>query len=415
MTSLLSVASIKYALRQIAADQVDVIHGMASIRGLDETSLTPNDYKRLIIEEAEASVAADGGEHVEAQRVYAARLREIADAIPIEKEMLTARDYATALHVQHRAGRDRRAQHTPHRAAVRRADLPPVGRLRRRQLQPGARRLHRAGKRLVDLGVSAWYTVTTHPYLTSKVTMNKQPIAVCYGMGVDSTAVLIGLAQRGIRPDLITFADTGGEKPETYLYAPIIRQWLRDVDFPQFELCRYIPPIAPYKSLYGNCIKNETIPSIAFGRKSCSLKWKRDAQEPLRRRLPANVQAWAEGKKVTKIIGFDATEKRRTYAGVGAEIDEYDYWYPLQDWGWDRERCEREIANAGLPVPVKSACFFCPSMKKHEITELREQHPDLYQLALDMEDGYRTGKHWRGEAASTVGLGRNFAWCDAAC
>ena len=35
---------------------------------------------------------------------------------------------------------------------------------------------------------------------------------VAYGLGVDSTAMLIGLAQRGIRPDLILFADVGGEK-----------------------------------------------------------------------------------------------------------------------------------------------------------------------------------------------------------
>jgi hypothetical protein len=242
----------------------------------------------------------------------------------------------------------------------------------------------------------------------------KQPLCVCYGMGVDSTAMLIGMEQRGIRPDLITFADTGGEKPETYLYAPIFRQWCRDVDFPQFELCRYVPPIAPYDSLYGNCIKNETIPSLAFGRKSCSLKWKRDAQEPLRRRLPQNVQAWSNGMKVSKAIGFDASprEQKRTYAGVGMEANEYDYWYPLQDWGWDREKCKRVIADAGLPVPVKSACFFCPAMKKHEIVELQEQHPDLYELALTMEDGYRTGKHWRGADASTKGLGRNFAWAD---
>jgi hypothetical protein len=46
---------------------------------------------------------------------------------------------------------------------------------------------------------------------------------VAYGMGVDSTAMLIGLEQRGIRPDLILFADTGSEKPDTYLYAPIFR------------------------------------------------------------------------------------------------------------------------------------------------------------------------------------------------
>ena len=42
------------------------------------------------------------------------------------------------------------------------------------------------------------------------------PLVVAYGLGVDSTAMLVEFAHRGIRPDLILFADTGGEKPETY-------------------------------------------------------------------------------------------------------------------------------------------------------------------------------------------------------
>ena len=41
-------------------------------------------------------------------------------------------------------------------------------------------------------------------------------VVVCYGGGVDSTAMLIAMRDQGIRPDLITFADTGAEKPETY-------------------------------------------------------------------------------------------------------------------------------------------------------------------------------------------------------
>ncbi len=243
----------------------------------------------------------------------------------------------------------------------------------------------------------------------------KQPLCVCLGMGVDSVAVLVELQRRSIRPDLITFADVGSEKPQTYLYVPILRQWCRDVDFPQFVVCRYVPKRANYTTIYGNCWENETIPSLAFGRKSCSLKWKRDAQEPLRRRLPACVQAWSAGMKVTKIIGFDASEERRTYAGVGQELDEYDYWYPLQDWGWDRKRCQTEIANAGLPVPVKSACFICPAMKKPEIVELYRQCPEQYTAALALEERYRNGKHWRGEKASTVGLGRRFVWSSVEC
>jgi hypothetical protein len=43
-------------------------------------------------------------------------------------------------------------------------------------------------------------------------------LVIAYGLGINSTAMLVEFAQRGIRPDRILFADTSGEKPETYAY-----------------------------------------------------------------------------------------------------------------------------------------------------------------------------------------------------
>jgi len=237
----------------------------------------------------------------------------------------------------------------------------------------------------------------------------RQPLVVAYGLGVDSTAMLIGLKHRGIRPDLILFADTGGEKPDTYLYAPIFQQWLRDAGFPRFEVVRYVPRFAPYDTLYGNCWQNETLPSLAFGRKSCSIKWKREPQDRyVGRWIPAR-EAWDAGLKVRKLIGFEVGEEYRRYGDRGDDPD-YDYWYPLMDWGWDRETCQRVIADEGLPVPVKSACFFCPASKKPELVQLSSGSPDLYAQSLTLEDRYRAGKHYRGEDGSTRGLGRRFSW-----
>lgn len=54
------------------------------------------------------------------------------------------------------------------------------------------------------------------------------PLVVSYGMGVDSTALLVGLAARGIRPDAILFADTGAERPETYAYLAPFNRWLEE-------------------------------------------------------------------------------------------------------------------------------------------------------------------------------------------
>lgn len=42
------------------------------------------------------------------------------------------------------------------------------------------------------------------------------PCIVCYGGGVDSTAMLTAMKREGVTPDLILFADTGGEKPSTH-------------------------------------------------------------------------------------------------------------------------------------------------------------------------------------------------------
>src|ERR1041384_2544583 len=105
------------------------------------------------------------------------------------------------------------------------------------------------------------------------------PLVVAYGLGVNSTAMLIEFARRRIRPDLILFADTGGEKPETYQYLEVIRPFLRHVGFPDVIVVRYQPKTAPYVTLEEQCLHTGTLPSLAYGGKSCSLKWKRSCQD----------------------------------------------------------------------------------------------------------------------------------------
>ena len=66
------------------------------------------------------------------------------------------------------------------------------------------------------------------------------PIALSYGMGVDSTAVLVGWWRRGIRPHWIGHAQVGNEWPETYAYRPIMDAWLADVGFPTITDVQYV-------------------------------------------------------------------------------------------------------------------------------------------------------------------------------
>lgn len=200
------------------------------------------------------------------------------------------------------------------------------------------------------------------------------PLVVSYGAGVDSTAMLVGFVARGIRPDLILFADTGAEKEETYTYLPIMNAYLKRNGFPEIVTVTYKPKDfknwPPYASLEENCLTNGTLPSMAFGFGSCSLKWKVQPQDKYVKAWAPARECWAHGGKVRKAIGYDSGEGSRCTYAKAKEDPRFEYIYPLIEWAWKREECEKQIARAGLPVPPKSSCFFCPSMRPCEVAAL---------------------------------------------
>lgn len=214
----------------------------------------------------------------------------------------------------------------------------------------------------------------------------RSPLVVAYGLGVDSTAMLVGYHQRGIRPDMILFSDVGSEREATYAYLPTINAWLRSVGFPEVTVVRYqaknFKHWPPYATLEENILTNVSLPAIAYGGHSCSAKWKISAQDLfLGAWIPAR-HAWNAGLPVLRAVGFEDSphEHKRahrcsTFAVQDLDAEKYRAIFPLQDWKWDRARCIAEIKAAGLPVPSKSSCYFCTAMKPWEVDELtREKH-----------------------------------------
>lgn len=200
------------------------------------------------------------------------------------------------------------------------------------------------------------------------------PVLAAWGAGVDSTAMLIELVERGERVDAVLFADTGSENPLTYAFIPIFSVWLAAHGV-AVHVVRYEPKnfkhYPPYRTLEENCLTNGTLPSKAFGFGSCSQKWKAAPQDKWTASWEPARQAWAEGRKVIKLIGYDCSPAdQRRYAeaeGYTESNARYHYRYPLREWGWKREDCTARIARAGLPVPPKSSCFFCPATKPAEL------------------------------------------------
>lgn len=231
---------------------------------------------------------------------------------------------------------------------------------------------------------------------------------VGYGGGTDSTAMLVGLWQHHIPVDLILFADPGGEQPHTYAYLQIMERWLADHGMPPITRVWYTEKSGERLTLEQECLRSGSLPSIAYGYKKCSLKHKVYPQEKFCRHYGPCQDVWSRGERVVKFIGYDAGEVKRQRKV--AEHDErdtiYQKEYPLMEWVWDRDKCIQVIQDAGLPLPGKSSCFFCPSMKRWEIRRLYHQYPDLLKRALDIEDRARPNLQ------TIRGLGRNYAWRD---
>jgi hypothetical protein len=204
------------------------------------------------------------------------------------------------------------------------------------------------------------------------------PIIVSNGVGDDSMAMLIELHRLGLRPDAVVTALVGrdwfgNEHRRFYEYLPIMEAWLAQVGFPSptyvwYQMKKKAKHFE-YLSLAGNCLANRMLPSISYRRNhSCSIKYKGD-----------EIDKWVTGRyggrPCYRLVGYDLGEGHRNTRfstkakPTGPRANDL-YVYPLQLLGLTRAACWRVIQDAGLPLPGKSSCVFCASMKPEELEEL---------------------------------------------
>lgn len=195
-----------------------------------------------------------------------------------------------------------------------------------------------------------------------------------YSGGVNTTAMLILLIGEGWRGP-VAFVDTGSEHPETYCYINYFeRTFLRPNGL---ELVRISPASHPdlysrkvrgYDSLEEYCRSLRVIPLLAA--RWCSIEFKRIPMENFRRMLGLD----------GTLIGMTVDEPHRL------RRDDPTVRYPLVEMGITREECRRIILRAGLELPRKSGCFFCPGASLGDLRRLYYDHPDLYERACALEE-----------------------------
>lgn len=216
--------------------------------------------------------------------------------------------------------------------------------------------------------------------------------AVSYGGGVQSTALLVLAAQRVIDFDLFLFANTGddSEHPDSLAY-------VREIATP-FAEDNGLDIVELQKQRDGAA--DTLLKALDRGRRCIPFR-KYEGGPPMSRSCTADFKVAVIGKRLRE-MGATADDPAVVALGIsvdeleraGSSIDPRSPWqrrvYPLLELEMSRANCVAVIAEAGLPVPPKSACWFCPFHDKEAWRRLRTQTPHLFEAACDLEERMST-------------------------
>jgi 3'-phosphoadenosine 5'-phosphosulfate sulfotransferase (PAPS reductase)/FAD synthetase len=211
-----------------------------------------------------------------------------------------------------------------------------------------------------------------------------------YGGGVQSNAVLVlqAAGQLAQPYDVFMFANVGNdsENPDTLRYVEEVAKSYaarHGIAFQEVHKTTYGEPETLYDYMHRT---KRSIPIPLYmggngspGRRACTSDFKIDVID-----------------RAIKELGH-----RAAVVGLGISLDEYQrardtHWYeqnglrkkreyPLLDLRLRRGDCRQLIAQAGLPDPPKSSCWFCPFHRPTEWIEMRRTQPELFERAVELE------------------------------
>jgi hypothetical protein len=97
--------------------------------------------------------------------------------------------------------------------------------------------------------------------------------------------------------------------------------------------------------------------------------------------------------RIGLMLGISVDEYHRMRDSSAARIE---HVYPLVDRRLTRWQCREIIERAGLAVPWKSSCWFCPFRSVVSQWALVQRYPDLAGMACVLEDRINAERRGRG-------------------
>lgn len=212
--------------------------------------------------------------------------------------------------------------------------------------------------------------------------------SVSYGGGVQSTALLVLAAQRKIDFRTFLFANVGddSEHPATLAYVnDVAKPYAAEHGITLIELRRHRRD-GSIETLRERVRRGSMVIPVRRSKdgppmsRSCTADFKIAVIGKELKRLSATADDPA-----TVAIGISVDEIERARPGIDPRAPWQCRVYPLLDLGLHRRDCRDVIADAGLPVPPKSSCWFCPFHDREAWRALRRETPDLFEQAVKME------------------------------
>jgi len=214
------------------------------------------------------------------------------------------------------------------------------------------------------------------------------PTVVSYGGGIQSTALVVLAMRECWAIDEIVHVDlVDAESPRTREYVDYFRRWLRD------GYGRDITVIE--RNMYWDMLDNPAFTPVPWrGRRErfmlqrqCTRQYK---VAPLTRYLYDRYP----GERVGLMLGISVDEYHRMRDSSAARIE---HVYPLVDRRLTRWQCRDIIERAGLVVPSKSSCWFCPYRSIRSQWALVQHYPRLREMAQALEDRINAERRSRGK------------------
>jgi hypothetical protein len=119
---------------------------------------------------------------------------------------------------------------------------------------------------------------------------------LAYGAGVDGTGIVAHRYESGrqlVDPiHIIVTADTGGERTRWYKFIVEMNEWLITHGFPSIQIVKKGGRV---ETLEENCLRMSMLPSLAYGFKGCSHKFKIEPQDKFYNNHPAAREVWGGG------------------------------------------------------------------------------------------------------------------------